>query len=221
VQGSATASYTVVAPPAVSISFPGAGATYGKGSTIAASYFCTASAPVVLAACAGTVAAGTPIDTATAGAHTFTITATDANGVSREISETYRVVAAPALVSVRQNSGRWLEHAVHGVHLPVGTSFAFTVDQSATVTLRFTRLVGGRLAGSACRAGARRGKKCTARIEAGSLSVTLGAGAHALHFAGATSSGRLAPGVYMVTVTASGPGGSSQARTLRFTIAQP
>jgi hypothetical protein len=51
--------------------------------------------------------------------------------------------------------------------------------------------------------------------------VTLGAGVHSLRFAGATSSGRLAPGVYMVTVTASGPGGSSHARTLRFTIAQP
>ena len=54
VQGSATASYTVVAPPAANISFPGAGATYARGSRIAASYFCTASAPVVLAACTGT-----------------------------------------------------------------------------------------------------------------------------------------------------------------------
>ena len=221
VQNSATASYAVVSPPAVSISFPGAGATYGKGSTIAASYFCTASAPIVLAACTGTVAAGSAIDTSTAGAHTFTTTATDANGVSRQVSDTYRVVTAPTLGSVRQKSGRWLEHAAHGVNLPVGTSFAFTLNQSATVTLRFTRLVSGRLAGSACRTTARRGAKCTARVGAGSLSVTLGTGVHALPFAGATSSGRLAPGVYSVRIVASNPGGPSQARTVRFTIAQP
>jgi hypothetical protein len=218
VQTSATASYTVVAPPAVTIVSPSPGATYAQGKAVASSYSCASA--VGVASCGGTVASGAAIDTSTPGAHTLAVTAVDANGISTQASVSYVVVGPSSLAGLRQRAARWIVRRVRGVHLPIGTSFAFTLDQSATVTLRFTRLLAGRLAGSVCHAGRRRGTRCTAHVAAGSLSVTLGAGARTVSFDGATSAGRLAPGKYLVSVTAQNIAGTSRAQTLRFTIAR-
>ena len=67
----------------------GRGAVYPRGTSVLASYRCTdAAGGSGIARCAGTVADGAAIDTATRGPKTFTVTATDAAG-----NETSKVVA--------------------------------------------------------------------------------------------------------------------------------
>ena len=158
VQAASTAAYTVVAPPSARVLVPAAGATYAQGQRVLASYTCAASAPVGVAGCRGPVADGAAIDTSALGAHRFSVSSTDADGVSVIASVSYKVVAAlPRLSGLRESAGRWLERAAASSRLPVGTAFSFTLDQAATVTLRFARILGGRLAGRTCHAGARHG----------------------------------------------------------------
>ena len=221
VQTQSTASYTVVAPPSTNILSPAAGATYAQGQHILAAYSCAASAPVAIAGCSGPVADGATLDTSTVGEHHFSVLATDADGVSASASVAYDVVATPPTLSgVRESAGRWLERSGGSSALPVGTTFAFTLDRSATVTLRFARVLSGRLAGAGCHAGARHGTRCTAHVAAGSVTMGVTAGARTFHFTGSTSAGRLAPGVYVVSISAAGSNGRrSAAITLRFTVA--
>jgi hypothetical protein len=78
----------------VAITTPADGATYTAGQVVNAAYSCE-NAPGTVASCVGTVANGAPIDTATLGVKTFTVTATGAEGnvTSQTVSYT---VAAPA-----------------------------------------------------------------------------------------------------------------------------
>ncbi len=90
-----TIQYTVAAPPSATITSPAGGATYTKGQVVDAGYGCQegASGPGI-STCTGPVAAGQPIDTSTAGPHTFTVTATSNDGqtVTKTVSYT---VASP------------------------------------------------------------------------------------------------------------------------------
>ncbi len=92
---STTIHYTVAAAPSAAITSPSAGATYTKGLVVDAGYGCQegASGPGI-STCTGPVAAGQPIDTSTAGPHTFTVTATSSDGqtVTKTVSYT---VASP------------------------------------------------------------------------------------------------------------------------------
>jgi hypothetical protein len=65
--GISVESPSVTFTPLIEIGTPTAGAQYTRGQTVNASYSC-------LDACAGTVAAGSPIDTNTVGDHTFQVT---------------------------------------------------------------------------------------------------------------------------------------------------
>jgi hypothetical protein len=89
--GNAAIHYTVAAPPSAAITSPSSGATYTKGQVVDAGYGCQdgASGPGI-STCIGPVAAGQPIDTSTAGPHTFTVTATSSDGqtVTKTISYT-------------------------------------------------------------------------------------------------------------------------------------
>ena len=91
----ATASihYTVAAAPSAPITTPADGARYTKGQVIDADYRCQdgADGPGI-AACAGTIADGQPIDTATPGTHTFTVTATSRDRESSTTTTTYSVL---------------------------------------------------------------------------------------------------------------------------------
>jgi hypothetical protein len=83
------------APPmTISIARPANGGAYGQGASIASSYACTPPAGVSLTSCSGPVASGVKFDTSTAGAHTFTVKATDGDGRSASSSVTYKVVSA-------------------------------------------------------------------------------------------------------------------------------
>lgn len=92
-QGSAYV-FTVGAP-SITISTPAAGTpVFTLGQTVDASYSCAApAAGVTVARCSGPVANGTPIDTATTGPHTFTVTATGTDGFTTTQSVDYMVLA--------------------------------------------------------------------------------------------------------------------------------
>jgi large repetitive protein len=82
----------IAAAPSVQITSPTGGASYQRGQLVTAGYRCEdgANSPG-LASCAGTVAAGKPIDTSTLGQHTFTVTATSKDGQRAETAVTYTV----------------------------------------------------------------------------------------------------------------------------------
>jgi uncharacterized repeat protein (TIGR01451 family) len=79
-------------PPTITITSPGANATYQLNATIAASYACTDSGSGV-ATCQGTVANGSPINTSSTGTKTFTVTSTDNVGNTDAVTVTYNVVS--------------------------------------------------------------------------------------------------------------------------------
>jgi X-Pro dipeptidyl-peptidase len=76
--------------PVVKIQTPPEGAAYRLGKVVHAQYKCT-DALTTIASCVGTVPRGAPIDTSTAGPHTFTVTATDADGTTTTATTHYTV----------------------------------------------------------------------------------------------------------------------------------
>jgi hypothetical protein len=96
----ATVAATFSGPPSATVTTPADGATYALGSAVNASFSCSpgANGGVLIAGtagCSGPVANGTPIDTATAGAHTFAVTATDTDGQTATTTVSYTVAALP------------------------------------------------------------------------------------------------------------------------------
>lgn len=76
--------------PTVAISVPTDGATYAKGSTVAASFTCS-DAGSGISKCTGTVANGAAINTASKGSKSFAVTATDVSGLTTKSTYTYTV----------------------------------------------------------------------------------------------------------------------------------
>jgi hypothetical protein len=89
-----TVHYTVVAP-SITVNSPTKRARYTLNQVVIASYSCSepAGSPGI-ASCAGPVASGSAIDTATVGAKTFTVNSTDNAGATSTKTVHYRVVAA-------------------------------------------------------------------------------------------------------------------------------
>ncbi len=167
----------------------------------------------------------------------FHVVATNSMGSVSTPDQTFTTLPAPTrlnpgptLTAVRQSAERWRE----GGKLarisakrhkrrrpPVGTTFSFSLNEAATVTLRFSRHSSGRKVGKRCLAPSRRhrrGKRCRRTAAAGSISFVAHAGEDRVFFDGRLSaSKRLAPGRYTVAILASNAGGSSSAR-LSFTI---
>jgi hypothetical protein len=106
----------------------------------------------------------------------------------------------------------------------VGTTFRFTLNETATVRFTFDQLLPGRkLRNGRCvaqTAGNRRNKACTRSVPRGALSFNAGAGLHRLFFQGrVTRTRKLHPGTYTLTITAANAAGQRATRTLRsFTI---
>jgi dehydratase len=82
-------------PPVITVTSPTNGAVYTVGQVVNAAYSCTDVASYGIATCTGTVASGSPIDTAAVGMHTFTVTATDLRGTPASDMVSYYVQAAP------------------------------------------------------------------------------------------------------------------------------
>ena len=93
-----TVRYKVVAAPVVTVLTPTEGATYKKGAKVAAIFTCREGegGPGLkpgTEGCAGTVAYGKPIETATVGEHVFTVIATSKDGEVTERIVKYKVRA--------------------------------------------------------------------------------------------------------------------------------
>ncbi len=90
----AQVTYSVRAPegPTVTITAPVQGTTYVQGAIVAAAYSCTPGDGSV-DSCTGDVPVGGAIDTSALGSHTFTVNATDENGLAAIAQVTYSVRA--------------------------------------------------------------------------------------------------------------------------------
>jgi hypothetical protein len=221
-----TVTYTVVVAPSATIASPANGAVYLRRAAVEAKFACRAAAPARIMSCSATAQKGARINTATLGRHRFTLTATDSFGVSSAVTVSYTVVAVrPTIGGLRETASTWVERHGSGGRLPVGTTFTFSLDQAASVTLSFARSAGGRMAGGRCVApplATSSAPACTRRIGAGTLTIKAARGANGLRFSGRTSSGQLPAGSYTVVVRATGRSGqASVALSLQFTIAAP
>jgi hypothetical protein len=93
-----------VTVPGVTVSMPTDGASYLEGESVTAAYECTDRGGSSLHTCSGTVDPGHPVDTSTAGTHSFRVTASDGAGGTTTVTRTYsvRTVARPdAAIRVR------------------------------------------------------------------------------------------------------------------------
>jgi hypothetical protein len=134
-------------PPTATIATPAQGATYQLGQQVLADYQCADAGGSDLASCVGTVPVGAPIDTASTGQKTFTVTATDGAGNTTSASVSYTVTGTPApvLTSFAPNSGKLEANVVLSGSAftgatavtfdGVGASFTVNSDSQITATV--------------------------------------------------------------------------------------
>jgi Domain of unknown function (DUF4394) len=106
-----------------------------------------------------------------------------------------------------------------------GTTFRFTLSESAKVRIAFEHRTGGRRVGGKCLAPtrARRNRRaCTRYVAIGSISASGVAGPNSVKFSGRLKGRPLAVGSYRATLTATDAAGQrSQPATLRFRVVRP
>ena len=139
---------------------------------------------------------------------------------------TASTLTAPTLTAVSQSHARWRagsKLAQISRKAPVGTVFSFTLDEAATVTATFSQSVAGRKVKGHCVAPSHRNRhntRCRRSVGRGALTLSGHAGVDHLTFQGrVTSTRRLRPGTYTVTIAAVNAAGQrSSAKRLTFTI---
>jgi streptogramin lyase len=144
----------------------------------------------------------------------------------------------PTLSAVKQSAAKWREgnksatisakgakrHGrKHRKHKPpVGTTFTFSLNELAAVTVTFTHVASGRELGHKCVAKTRHNRKrrhCPLTVTDGRLSFTGHEGVDHVRFEGRVSArAKLKPGPYMVTIAAANSTGPSAPSSLGFTI---
>ena len=138
-----TASTSVDLAPelGIAVTAPADGATYTAGSTVKAAYSCTGAAA---GKCAGPVADGAAIDTATPGTKTFTVDAEDPFGATGHKTVTFTVVAAKAVEQPKADAPK-VEPAVIRtappavVTIPAGFAQNAPANVAATVDPKVAR----------------------------------------------------------------------------------
>ncbi len=102
-----------------------------------------------------------------------------------------------------------------------GTTFAFRLDQAATVKIAIQKKAPGRRVGRSCRANSHRLRhkpRCTRTITVATLVRSAHAGLNKVPFSGRIRGKALSPGSYQATFTATDSAGASQSKTLSFKI---
>jgi hypothetical protein len=141
-------------------------------------------------------------------------------------------LGAPILSSVSETAKTWREgNALARISAkkknktkpPVGTTFSFSLNVEASVSFIFTQQLSGRRVGHNCVAQTnknRRRQACKRTVTAGTLSFPGHAGINRVVFQGRISSSKkLKPGIYALTVNATNSAGAGSAPvSLRFTI---
>jgi hypothetical protein len=126
----------------------------------------------------------------------------------------------PTAISA-QRSVRTSAHGTsHGVKR--GTTFEYTLDTPATVTISLQRATPGTLRGGQCSVkssrAARHAPHCTHYTPVGALTRQGVAGANSTPFSGRIGTRALKPGHYQASLVANNAAGDSAVRTVRFTI---
>jgi hypothetical protein len=181
----------------------------------------------------GSSAGGTSISHTYADAGTYTVSVSgddafeNAIGASQTIAIAPAHPAAPVLGALHQTSSRWREGtklpAVSSARRPpLGTSFSFTLNETARLSFAFTTRGSGRRVRGRCVAQTprnRHGRRCSRAILHGELQLGGRPGRDRVRFQGLLSKHtRLKPGTYTLTVTASADGLRSAPRSITFTI---
>lgn len=187
----------------------------------------------------GAAASGTGVSHtfAIAGVYAVAVTGTDVLGNPVSASGTVVVAPAPApgvrpptspvLNGLRQSARTWREGKLSARisarrKPPIGTTFSFTLNETASVTFRFTQAVSGRSVAGKCVVQSRsnrRRRRCARTITAGALTLAAHAASDKLRFQGLlTKHKQLKPGSYTVSVTATSSTERSASESLRFTI---
>jgi hypothetical protein len=152
-----------------------------------------------------------------------------AMSADRSIAATFTRTGPPSISRLKQSASVWRE----GSKLakisrrqnkpPVGTTFSFSLNESASITLTFKRAATGRRVRGKCVAQSRSNghqARCALTVAAGSLKLSAGKGADTIHFDGLLSRLKaLALGHYTLTITAvDSARRRAMSRPLRFTI---
>jgi CSLREA domain-containing protein len=142
----------------------------------------------------------------------YRLVATNGDGTSSTGDATFTTAPpSPTLTNVSQSARRWkrgksLPRISSATKIPTGTTFKFTLNETARVTLAFTQPVPGRRVGNGCVKETKHNKhrpKCPFPAPRGSLSFTGHAGVNTVVFQGRINKHhRLAPGTYTLTITA-------------------
>jgi streptogramin lyase len=169
--------------------------------------------------CSETITYGAPF-LVTTSATSAAVTVNEPPPTVTGAAETTRVFRdGPAIATISARRGR------HGHSLPpVGTTFTFTLNEPATVTLTFTQPFPGRTVGRTCVAKNRRNKHhraCVRNVTIGVVTLAGHPGRNTITFAGRLSArASLRPGRYTALIGATNAGGVHSApAVLHFTIA--
>jgi hypothetical protein len=129
---------------------------------------------------------------ATSYGYDFTFT----TGAAAKVKTTSKANKKPTISGLKQSSTKWIEKKPKArKHPSIGTTFSFTLNEQAQVTLTF---------------------------RAGTLTVTKAAGADRIAFSGKLTNGhKLKVGSYSVTVTAKANGETTTSKRLNFKILTP
>ena len=125
----------------------------------------------------------------------------------------------PVLTSVAQSHSSWRvgsrAASIARRRAPVGTTFSFSLNEPARVTLAFTEALPGRRVHGHCVAAKRANRHrhaCRRAVSRGTLTFSAHSGADAISFQGRLSSShKLTPGSYSLAITATDAGGRRSA----------
>jgi hypothetical protein len=135
--GTAMAQGPDVTPPIISVVTPVEGAVYEQGQPVSSSYSCTDE--VAVATCAGPVASGAAISTATIGSFEFKVDATDSSGNASSVTRHYSVVAptgevggeTPATLILTLGAPAAFSPFIPGIGKEYSTSMSATLTSTA------------------------------------------------------------------------------------------
>jgi hypothetical protein len=216
-----------VAEGAAHISYFQYGTTTSYGSTTAPAASDPLSAPAPVAATLTGLAPHTTYH------FRFVVENSAGDTAGADASFTTPLPAPPVISHAKQSHKKWrtggklatiARHKSKPRKPPQGTTYSFTLSESATLHLTFTQLVGGRKVKDKCVARSRSNAhkpSCKRKLTRGTLTLSGRQGADQLRFQGRLSkSKRLKPGTYTVSIVAADTFGQhSNTVHLTFTVA--